>query len=52
LSKFFSFFVALGIFCDIIKKKYATDCNKNLGGLAYKTILTTILLSSIEQIVM
>ena len=25
---------------------------KNLGGLAYKTILTTILLSSIEQIVM
>lgn len=52
LSKIFSFFVALGIFCDIIKKKYATDCNKNLGGFAYKTILTTILLSSIEQIMM
>ena len=45
LSKIFSFFVALGIFCDIIKKKYATDCNKKLGGFAYKTILTTILLS-------
>jgi hypothetical protein len=51
LSKFFSFLLRWG-FCGIIKNKFATDCSKNLGGFAYKTILKTILLSSIEQIVM